>query len=104
MTHPAITQLLSVGQFLRPLEAFKTKGQVSLWGAVYLWEFKGQSQAILSLKEVSQVKELCGSIIAPQANNLTSDKLGLDLVDSTSSLYLIDSFIHPTHIFYSSNT
>ena len=29
-----LTQLLSVGQFLRPLEAFKTKRQVSLVGAV----------------------------------------------------------------------
>ena len=31
-----LTQLLSVGQFLRPLEAFKTKRQVLLWGAVSL--------------------------------------------------------------------
>ncbi len=29
-----LTQLLSVGQFLRPIEAFKTKRQVLLCGAV----------------------------------------------------------------------
>ena len=57
--------------------------------SVYLlWEFKGQSQAPLSLKEVSQVQESCGIIIASRAHNLWKSSW-LDPVDCKLSLVIL---------------
>ena len=52
--------------------------------SVCLWEFKGQSQETLSLKEVSQVQALYGIIIASWAHALCKSSHGFTL--STVSL------------------